>query len=90
MASITSEKGEKVAFVVANLVLLVVWLLFLVRLIARWSGMAANIRNDVAAFLVFFCFLWITLIRGKKNFFSVLMALMVLVIVGEIVKVVGW
>lgn len=90
MQSISGEKGEKVAFVVVNLVLLVVWLTFLVRLITRWSSMAANLRIDVGAFMVFFCFLWTTLIGGKRNVFSVLMALMVFVIVGEIVKVVGW
>lgn len=87
---IKGEKSEKVAFVVANLALLAVWLHFLVRLIGRWNGMAANLRNDVGAFMVFFCLLWITLIRGKKNVFSVAMALMVFVIVCEIVRVVGW
>lgn len=86
---IKGDKSEKVAFVVANLALLAVWLHFLVRLIARWNGMAANIRNDVGAFMVFFCLLWITLIRGKKNVFSVAMALMVFVIVCEIVRAVG-
>jgi hypothetical protein len=89
MPSIIGEKSEKVAFVGVNLVLLEVWLLFLVRLIARWSGMAANLRDNVGAFMVFFCFLWITLIRGKRNVISVLLLLMVFLIVGEIVKVVG-
>jgi hypothetical protein len=86
---INGEKSEKVAFVVANLFLLAVWLHFLVRLIVRWNGLATNIRNDVGAFMVFFCFLWITLIRGKKNVVSVAMALMVFVIVCEILKAVG-
>ncbi len=83
---IRGDKSEKVAFVVANLILLAVWLRFLVRVITRWNGTAANLHNDVGAFMVFFCFLWITLLRGKKNVFSVAMALMVFVIVCEIVK----
>jgi hypothetical protein len=86
---IKGDKSEKVAFIVANLILLAIWLNFLVRLIVRWNGMAANLRNDIGAFMVFFSFLWITLIRGKKNVFSVAMALMVFVIVSEIVRVVG-
>lgn len=81
-----STKIEKVVFIVCNLALAVVWLHFLVRLIMRWNGISTNIRYDVGLFMMFFSFLWLTLILEKRNGFSILMAGAVFVTVGEIVR----
>ena len=86
MQWIKGDKSEKVAFVIVNLALVAVWLHFLVHLITRWNVMAAGIRDEISLFILFFCLLWITLLRGEKNVISVLMAGGVFVVVCEIVK----
>ncbi|MGD0520096.1 MAG: hypothetical protein ABSA48_02460 [Terracidiphilus sp.] len=86
MQSITCDKSEKALFVVCNLALAVVWLHFLIRLITRWNFMTTNIRIDVGLFMMFFSFLWLMLIRGKKGFISLLMAGGVFITVSEIVR----
>jgi hypothetical protein len=86
MQSITDDKREKALFVFCNLTLGFIWLRFLVRLITRWNVMPTNIRDAVALFMMFFSFLWLTLIREKRGFISVLMAGAVLMTVYEIVR----
>jgi hypothetical protein len=86
MQSITGDKGEKALFVVCNLALGVVWLRLLFRLITRWDVMSPNIRDVVGLFMMFFSFLWLTLIREKRGYISVLMAGGVFVTVYEIVR----
>jgi hypothetical protein len=83
----TGDRSEKVLFVACNLALAAVWLLFLIRLISRWNILAANIRDATGLFMMFFSFLWLTLIRGKRGFIPILMAGAVLVTVYEIVSV---
>ncbi|MEO7027774.1 MAG: hypothetical protein ABI147_00025 [Acidobacteriaceae bacterium] len=86
MQSITGDKSEKALFVICNLALVVVWLNFLIRLITRWNAMAINFRYEVALFMMFFSFWWLTLVREKRGFISLLMAGGVLVTVYEIVR----
>jgi hypothetical protein len=86
MQPITDDKREKAVFVFCNLALGVIWLRFLIRLITRWGVMPTNIRGAVALFMMFFSFLWLTLIREKRGYISVLMAGAVLVTVIEIVR----
>jgi len=86
MPSITGDRGEKALFVVCNLGVGVVWLRFLIRLITRWEVMPTNIRDAVALFMMFFSFLWLTLIREKRGFICISMALGVLATAYEIVR----
>lgn len=86
MSSITSDKSEKVLFIVVNVVLAFVWLHFLIRLITRWNAMTPTIRGDVGVFMMFFSFLWLMLIHEKKGVISLLMAGGVFMTVFEIVR----
>jgi hypothetical protein len=86
MQSITDDKGEKALFVLCNLALGVVWLCFLIRLITGWNVMTANPRDVVGLFMMFFSFLWLTLILDKRSFISILMAGGVFMTVSEIVR----
>jgi hypothetical protein len=86
MSSITSDKSEKVAFIVLNVFLALAWLHFLIRLITRWDAMTPNIRADVGLFMMFFSFWWLMLIREKKGVISLLMAGGVFMTVVEIVR----
>ena len=86
MQPIVGNKSEKALFVVCNLALVIVWLRLLIRLIVRWSVMTPHIRGDVSLFMMFFGFWWLTLIREKRGFISLLMAGGVFVTVYEIVR----
>jgi hypothetical protein len=48
--------------------------------------MATNIRDELGVLLMFFSFLWLTLIREKRGVFSLLMASAAFVTVYEIVR----
>ena len=74
MESTTGDKGEKALLIVCNLALGVVWLHLLIHLITRWNVMTTNPRDVIGLFMMFFSFLWLTLIREKRSFISVLMA----------------
>jgi hypothetical protein len=83
---VKSNRGEKAAFVICNVTLALAWLHFLVHLITRWNYLATNIRYDSGAFLMFFSFLWLMLIREKRSALSLLMAVLVLMTAYEIVR----
>ena len=83
MEWIKADKGEKILFVIVNLALVAGCLRFLVCLVAGWSVMATNTRDNLGLFMVFFCFLWITLIQRGKNVFSLLAALLILFAVSQ-------
>ena len=85
MRSIMGDKSEKVVFVLLNLALAAVWVLFLIHLISRWNVLPANIRDGAGLFVMFFSFLWLALIRGKRAI-PILMAGAVLMTVFEIVR----
>jgi hypothetical protein len=86
MPSTTRDKSEKVAFVFFNLALAALWLRFLIHLISHWNVLATNIRDSAGLFMMFFSFLWVTLIHGKRAA-PILMAGAVLVTVYGIVRV---
>jgi predicted tellurium resistance membrane protein TerC len=65
---------NKIVFVLANVVLSLLWLRFLVRLIEQWNLMKPDIREGVGVFLAFFCLLWLTMIRDKNGYISLAMA----------------
>jgi hypothetical protein len=81
-----SHRGEKAAFIICNVTLALAWLHYLVHLIRRWNYLATNIRYDAGALLMFFSFLWLMLIREKRNVFSLLMAGAVFMAAYEIVR----
>jgi hypothetical protein len=78
----------KIVFVFANVVASLMWLLFLVRLIEQWNLMKPDIRDAASIFMVFFCLLWLTMIRDKKgDLSSLVMAFGILATVYRIVWV---
>lgn len=82
-----SVKSANIPFVLVNLALSFIWLRFLVRLIEHWNLMKPDIRETVGAFMVFFCLLWLTIIREKKGYLSLAMACGILAAVYRIVWV---
>ena len=76
-----------IVFVTANVVASLLWLRFLVRLIQQWSLTKPDIRYATGIFMVFFCLLWLTLIRDKKGYLSLAMAFGILATVYRIVWV---
>ena len=72
-------------FVIANVLTSLMWLRFLVRLIGQWDLMKSDIRTTVCSFLVLFCLLWLTLIRNKKGYLSLVLAFGILAAVYRIV-----
>ena len=78
-------QSKTIVFVLANVVASRMWLRFLVRLIGQWNLMKSDIRDSVCSFLVFFCLLWLTMIRDKKGYLSLVMAFGILAAVYRIV-----
>jgi len=76
---------KRIVFVLANVVVSLIWLRFLVRLIEQWSLMKPDIRDSVGSFMVLFCLLWLTIIRDKKGYLSLAMACGILAAVYRIV-----
>ena len=76
---------KTIAFVLVNVVASLMWLRFLVRLIGQWNLMKSDVRETVGSFLVFFCLLWLTIIRDKKEYTSLVMACGILAAVYRIV-----
>ena len=76
---------KTIAFVLVNVVASLMWLRFLVRLIGQWNLMKSDVRETVGSFLVFFCLLWLTIIRDKKEYISLAMACGILAAVYRIV-----
>jgi len=64
----------RIVFVLANVVISLLWLSFLVRLIEHWNLMKPDIRETLGSFMVLFCLLWLTIIRDKKGYLSLVMA----------------
>jgi hypothetical protein len=81
-----SFSWEMPIFVICNMTVALTWLHFLVHLISRWNYLAINIRDDAGALLMFFSFLWLMLIREKRNTVSLLMAVAVFMTAYEIVR----
>ena len=77
----------RTVFVVVNVALSLLWIRFLVRLIQQWSLMKPDIRYATGIFMVFFCLLWLILIRDKKGYLSLAMACGILATVYRIVWV---
>ena len=86
MSSIRGDKDEKAVFVIVNVALVIVWTRFLIRLITRWNVMEPNVRGHVGLFMLFISLLWLTLIRERRSYISVLMVGAVLMTVIEIVR----
>jgi predicted tellurium resistance membrane protein TerC len=76
---------KRIVFVLANVVASLMWLRFLVRLIQQWNLMKPDIRDAAGIFMVFFCLLWLTIIRDKKGYLSLAMAFGILATVYRIV-----
>jgi hypothetical protein len=76
---------KRIVFVLANVVASLMWLCFLVRLIGQWNLMKPDIRDAAGIFMVFFCLLWLTIIRDKKGYLSLVMAFGILATVYRIV-----
>ena len=78
---------KKIVFAVANVVITLLWLRFLVRLIEKWNLMKPDVRDAAGIFMVFFLLLWMTMIREKKEYLSLGMAFGILAAVYRIVWV---
>jgi hypothetical protein len=78
---------KKIVFAVANVVITLLWLRFLVRLIEKWNLMKPDVRDAAGIFMVFFFLLWMTMIREKKEYLSLGMAFGILAAVYRIVWV---
>jgi hypothetical protein len=65
---------QRNVFFLANVVVFLIWLRFVVRLIEQWKLMKPDIRETLGAFVVLFCLLWLTMIREKKGYLSLAMA----------------
>ena len=76
---------KRIVFVLANVVASLMWLRFFVRLIEQWNLMKPDIRDAAGIFMVFFCLLWLTIIRDKKGYLSLVMAFGILATVYRIV-----
>jgi hypothetical protein len=82
-----SVQTTRTVFVLTNLAVSLLWIRFLIRLIEQWSLMKPDIRYAAGIFMVFFCLLWVTLIRDKKGYLSIAMACGILATVYRIVWV---
>jgi hypothetical protein len=60
-------RTKRTGFVFANVVASLMLLRFLVRLIEQWNLMKPDVRDAASIFMVFFCLLWLTIIRDKKE-----------------------
>jgi hypothetical protein len=60
-------QSKRIVFAIANVVISLIWLRFLVRLIEQWNSMKPDIRDAAGIFMVLFCLLWLTIIRDKKG-----------------------
>ena len=78
-------RTQRSVFILANVVISLIWLRFVVRLIEQWNLMKPDIRNTLGAFMVLFCLLWLTIIREKKGYLSLAMACGILAAVYRIV-----
>jgi hypothetical protein len=78
-------QSKRIVFVSANVISSLLWLSFLVRLIERWNAMKPGIRDAAGIFMVWFCLLWLTIIRDKKGYLSLVMACGILATVYRIV-----
>ena len=76
---------QKSVFVLANVVVSLLWLGFVVRLIEQWNIMKPDVRDTVVAFPILFCLLWLTIVREKKEYLSLAMACGILAAVYRIV-----
>ena len=76
---------KRIVFALANVVIALLWLRFLVRLIEQWNLMKPDIRDAAGIFLVFFCLLWLTIIQDRKGYLSLVMAFGILATVYRIV-----
>ena len=76
---------KTIVFVLINVAASLMWLRFLVRLIGQWNLMKPDIRDTLGAFMVLFCFLWLTIVRDKKEYLSLVMAFLILAAVYRIV-----
>ena len=79
---------KRIVYAAANVFISLLWLRFLVRLIEKWNFMKPDIRDAASIFMVFFCLLWLTMIRDKKgDLSSLVMAFGILATVYRIVWV---
>ena len=78
---------KKIVFAVANVVITLLWLRFLVRLIEKWNLMKPDVRDAAGIFMVFFLLLWMTMIREKKEYLSLGMAFGILAAVYRVVRI---
>ena len=82
-----SVQTTRTVFVFVNVALSLLWIRFLVRLIEQWNSMRPNIRESLVAFMVLFSLLWLTLIRDKKGYLSLVMAFGILAAVYRVVRI---
>ncbi len=80
-------RQNKYIFVFVNIVTSLIWLRFLVRLVAQWNLMKPDLRYSVIYFMVLFFFSWLIIVRDKKEFVSPLLACAILATVYRIVWV---
>jgi len=80
-------QAKRIVFALANVLILLLWLRFLVRLIEKWNLMKPDIRDAAGIFMVFFSLLWMTIIRDKKEYLSLGLAFGILATVYRIVWV---
>ena len=77
----------KAVFVFVNVALSLLWIRFLVGLIEQWNLMKPDIRETLVAFMVLFSLLWLTIIRDKKGYLSLVMAFGILAAVYRVVRI---
>lgn len=83
---IAEDKREKFAFVFVNVCLALMWVRFLILLIARWSFMEPSFRLPVSLFMLFFSMWWISSVRENRRVIPLLMAEIVFLSVLLIVR----
>jgi hypothetical protein len=81
-----SVQTTRTVFVFANVAISLLWIRFLVRLIEQWNLMKPDIRETLVGFIAFFSLLWLTIIRDKQGYLSLVMAFGILAAIYRVVR----
>ena len=77
----------RTVFVLVNVALSLLWIRFLVLLIEQWKLMKPDICESLVAFMVLFSLLWLTIIRDRKGYLSLVMAFGILAAIYRVVRI---
>jgi hypothetical protein len=79
--------SDEVKNIFLGVILSLIWMLFLTRLIERWSSLKPDFRETVGMFMVLYCAMCLNIARGNRKLaqISLLLAIVVLTFIYRIV-----